>query len=163
MPLDEPIDVTIPDRTYREETFLNQVYKAGDMTFNFAAEDTVWWRVVWLRTPENVNDASPHLAGTTLTESQLYNVSSVRKLIINNEGSTTPPPPPEEEERECAAECTIPVSTVTTPLASLAVGETFTAGQFEVTVTNVSYSWDSECLRVASASSSVTIRIFSKS
>lgn len=139
LPLDEPIDVSIPDRTYREEDFLNQVYKPGDMTFNFATEDTVWWRVVWLRTPESINDASPHLAGTPLPESQLYNVSAVRKLIINTAG-TPPPPPDPDPERECAAECTVPLSTVTTPLASLAVGETFTVGQFEVTVTNVSGS-----------------------
>lgn len=140
LPLDEPIDVSIPDRTYREEDFLSQVYKSGDMTFNFATEDTVWWRVVWLRTPENFNDPSPRLAGAPLLESQIYNVSSVRKLIIADGGTPPPPPPEEEEDRDCAAECTIPAPTVTTPLESLAVGEKFNAGQFEVTVTTVSGS-----------------------
>ncbi|MGK0314832.1 MAG: hypothetical protein ACI86M_001052 [Saprospiraceae bacterium] len=137
LPTDDPIEQTT-DRLYREDDFLAQVYKEGDLTFNFTAEDTVWWRVVWLREPQNFNDASPHTAGIAVNLPDIYNASEVRRLII----SDTVPPPSEEEEEEdgdCTASsnCEIPEITNTTPLTSLSNGEKFFAGKFEVTATNI--------------------------
>lgn len=85
LPGDVPIQQTT-DRLYLEDLFMDQVYKSGDMTFNFETEDTVYWRVVWLQNPEAYNSSSPKDAGESISESDTYNISPVRRLIIREGG-----------------------------------------------------------------------------
>lgn len=136
LPTDQPIEQTT-DRLYLEEAFLDQVYREGEFTHTFTEEDTIYWRALWVQDPETINTATPHEDNIHLTDNQIYHPSAVRRLIITNtpEVDTTAAP-----STDCASPCILPAISNTTALTTLANGQSFFAGLFEVTVTEVTGS-----------------------
>lgn len=82
----------LPGRTYDVSTFNERVFPQINYQHTFDDEGTLWWRVVWLRNPENFNEISP----SGITEDMIYHASEVRRLVITNNptdggGDGTPP------------------------------------------------------------------------
>lgn len=71
-----------PQRLFDESHFLSNVYKEMNHSFDLNAEQTLYWRVVWLKDPDSHNTLTPCGSEATITEADIYHKSSVRKLII---------------------------------------------------------------------------------
>lgn len=144
-----------PQRMFVQDHFTQSVYKDLGIQHDFTEEDTLYWRVVWLKNPESFNVTSPCTAGMHITSNDMYHESPVRRFIISNE-ATIPGymdetqdcaqmyymeedlPGEESGASECASPCRFPAITSLTPSGSVNGRESFTAAGFTVEVEDAS-------------------------
>ena len=84
-PISNTFDLT-PQRQFDQPHFIEQVYRDLSVSTNFDQEDTLYWRVIWLKHPEAYNITSPCGSGIDITPEDFYHSSPVRRLFINNDG-----------------------------------------------------------------------------
>lgn len=101
-----------PERLFDESHFLTNVYKEMDVSFNINREDTLYWRVVWLKEPDRYETLTPCGTDGTIRDADIYHQSSARKLIIKEGGSFagggTGTEEEEEDSGDCGSPCTFP-------------------------------------------------------
>jgi hypothetical protein len=128
-----------PNRDYNRSEFMRLVFRNVNMNQSFAAEDTLYWRVVWLRNPESINNISP----SGLTPDMIYHASEVRRLIITNEAEAIGDPvadvpgssdsPSDNTPTNCSTPCNAPVPAITTAISDVAGRTQIKVGYFAVT------------------------------
>lgn len=148
-PISNTFDLT-PQRQFDHDHFTQQVYKDLSVSHDFTAEETLYWRVIWLRFPDRFNELSP-CGSVDITTADYYHSSPVRRLIISNDlvGG------PEQDETqycakmyveelteedgesssECSHPCRFPAITDVTAIGGVEAGSTFIAAGFTVEVT----------------------------
>jgi hypothetical protein len=144
-----------PQRQFDQDHFINNVYKDLSISNNFDQEDTLYWRVVWLRYPEPYNMISPCGSGIDIRPEDIYHESSIRRLILRadplaeasvDETQDCALISPENDETldtrsdssACASACVFPAITDNTPAGRLASGTLFKVAGFDAEVKSVS-------------------------
>ncbi|MFZ1676269.1 MAG: hypothetical protein WAT91_03295 [Saprospiraceae bacterium] len=118
------------------EDLMAGIYLVNNQTKEILEEGTYYWRVVWLRDPDDVVPANFYIA-----DGDFYHSSSTRIFVIDGDAGT-PGDPEEEEEEEstCSAPCEFPSITDHDAVGGLSVGTNFTIAGFTVEVREVSGS-----------------------
>jgi hypothetical protein len=156
-PVFEPFSPTFdltPNRLFDQDHFVQSVYKDIGIQHDFTVEDTLYWRVVWLKDPTAFNVLSPCSAGIIITQNDIYHESEVRRLILSNEAvipgyedetqdcalmyTDEDLPGDESATSECASHCRFPALTSMTPSGSVNGRTSFTAAGFTVEVEDAS-------------------------
>jgi len=145
-----------PNRLFDQDHFIQSVYKEMNIHHDFPEEDTLYWRVVWLKNPSSYNTNSPCGSGVSISVTDIYHASPVRRFIISNEIVTTSenedetqycaflypeedlPLNGEDTPSECASPCQFPGLTSSTPSGTVQGDSTFTAAGFTVEVNEAS-------------------------
>ncbi len=131
------IDET-PERRFDESRILAQLYRPLEQSYTVVEADTLYWRVVWLRDVDAINTRDLLAGNITLAEADIYHVSPVRRLIVDDdgpEGTPTPPvasTPSENDPTDCTTGCTPTPPTDRTAVTTVAGLTTFKIGYFAV-------------------------------
>lgn len=148
-------------RQFDQDHYISQVYRDLNISTSFDQEDTLYWRVVWLRDPAAVNVTSPCGSGITINESDIYHKSETRRLIISDvivssssESDGGDPvvwcqnffngddSPPTSSNLDCERICNQPEipESQRVPVSGIAVGEDITIGNYIFKVSTISGS-----------------------
>lgn len=103
-----------------------------DHTFSFPEEGDYWWRMVWMKDPDQ------SVSGW-IPETDIYHASGMRKFTIA-EGADEPTPPPADPESECSSPCTFPTITDRTAVGGLEVGGNFSIAGFNAEIESITSS-----------------------
>ena len=147
-PISNTFDLT-PQRQFDQDHFIQQVYKDITITNDFTVEETLYWRVVWLRFPDAYNIPSPCGSGIDITSEDYYHASPVRRLVISNDAPDPGPgavvedlPPPPPGSLDCERICNTPEIPASQRVAvsGIAVGEVIRIGDYSFSVSTISGS-----------------------
>lgn len=150
-PVFEPFSTTFdltPQRQFDQDHFIAETYKDISIDVGLYAEGTYYWRVVWLKNPEIVNDLHPCTAGLVISNEMIYHASEVRSFtIIDGEGdwvvkcanfyaqeTDLDDPATSSSESECASPCAFPAITDHSSAGGVNSHPTFTVAGFTVEV-----------------------------
>lgn len=126
-----------PRREFDLDNFYDKVYKDVNFTANLLVEDTLYWRVVWLKDPYRFNTFTPCGSGVAITEADIYHPSAIRKLILSHSLVATvdsTATPEGEDSTGCSSTCIFPAITNTTEGDPVQVGDEVTVAGFTMTI-----------------------------
>lgn len=126
-----------PERQFDRDHFLDQVFKEFTVSMDFAEEDTLYWRVVWLKSPDNISVSTPCSAGVNISDADIYHKSNTRRLIVSNAATETQivtEGEPSRESVECSSPCVFPAISSNSSVGGVEAGSTFTVAGFTVEV-----------------------------
>ena len=123
------------------EDLMTGIYIINERTKNISDAGTYYYRVVWLKDPDQ-DMAAMRVGGNAdkiyVATQDFYHSSSIREFTL--EAGSPPVAEEESSEGECASPCTFPALTSTVAAGSLTEGSTFTAAGFDVNVENLTGS-----------------------
>ncbi len=147
-PISNTFDLT-PQRQFDHDYFTQQVYKDLSVSHDFTAEETLYWRVIWLRFPDAYNIPSPCGSGIDITPADYYHASPVRRLVISNDALEPGPgavvedlPPPPPGSLDCERICNTPEIPEAQRVAAtgISIGDIVRIGDYSFAVSTISGS-----------------------
>jgi len=140
-------------RVFAEDAFRDQVYDDRNILLPSIPltpeNDTLYWRVVWLKNPDAINVSNPCTAGINITEDMIYHASEVVPFILSNSvaGGTSSSASSSTAENstnvsDCERVCSYPEIPISEKVNSsgIAVGEIIRVGAFQFTISEISSS-----------------------
>ena len=123
-----------PERRFDESRILAQLYRPLEQNYTVVEEDTLYWRVVWLRNVDEINSLDLLAENITLSEADIYHASPVRRLIIDDDGPGTPvaTTPSDNDPTDCTTGCEPTAPADQTALTTVTGLTTFKMGYFAV-------------------------------
>ncbi|MBP7821790.1 MAG: hypothetical protein KA010_02625, partial [Saprospiraceae bacterium] len=138
-----------PSRTFSVGPFSDQIY--GDRSVLMPSipltpeNDTLYWRVVWLKNPDAINVSNPCTAGISITDDMIYHSSEVVPFILSNSVAATAPSTSSEPgstaaSSDCERVCTYPEIPTAEKVNSsgIVVGDIIHVGAFQFTISEIS-------------------------